>query len=98
LMDCNYAEGVVHDDTGVDLLYWEVTGGGMPADDYEPLDPFGNEDQRQALLEWFKVDCIFLGDKWSSQKSTLSNKNFHKGGTRKEAENACLKACLEEEG
>ena len=64
----------------------------------EKVDPFNNEAQRQALLEWYRIGVWRSGEEWASQaefhKSAGYQARTRYGKTRIEAENAVLEEIL----
>ena len=97
LVECGYASRYLPDTapaldgvaTYSNSFYLAVAGG------WQRVNPINNEAQRQALLEWFKVDVNYDSEleTWIAE----SNREWedapeHK--TRIEAENACLKEIL----
>ena len=65
--------------------YLSVAGG------WQRVDPINNEAQRQALLEYLKIDVNMMKTQWCAVNEAAARV----GNTRKEAENACIEACLE---
>ena len=69
---------------------------------YELVDPFDEDDltcrrQLDALLEWFKVDVNDVGEMWEAEVSGFVGRYPYTEirETRREAQIACVKACLE---